>query len=167
MSTLTVEEVTLLVGAVTAASAIVGATLGAVVSYRIARQQLRATVRSSNRQEWINTVRDTTAEITGLVFAVSAMADLKGGGQSQITLAAEHVNRLGFLQRKLDLLLNPNEADHVELMESVNKYVLGSLYEATGKNPSHQIDVGEESARVTRLAQVILKREWERVKRGQ
>jgi len=56
------EHIMMLAAAVSAGAAIIGVVIGSVGSYFISRQQIKATVLSGNRQQWINTLRDCIAD---------------------------------------------------------------------------------------------------------
>lgn len=163
-------QVTLFVGLIGAGSALVGAILGAAVSYAIARQQFRATVLSGNRQAWINTVRDTVAEIQALALTVLGLYSA-GRDLMETTARGE---RLFYLQCKLELLLNPGEQDHRDLVECTTRYILKVLEPIMPEDrllPGtadrlRDIDPHTEGQTMTELAQRILKQEWQRVKKG-
>jgi triphosphoribosyl-dephospho-CoA synthetase len=59
------------------------------------------------------------------------------------------------------LLINPTEADHQELYRSIE-----TAFKRLQSEESHDSETDADIENITRLAQVILKREWQRVKRG-
>ena len=73
----------------------------------------------------------------------------------------EKVQRLVLAQTKIKLLLNPTEADHQRLFHAIET--------ATKRLQSEKALESETEAdieTITKLAQAILKREWQRVKHG-
>ena len=86
------------------------------------------------------------------------------GGLGPISARGElldKVERLVLVQAKIRLLLNPLEADHEELRGAID-VASQRLKAATWHEAQTEADVET----ITRLAQAILKREWQRVKRG-
>ena len=72
----------------------------------------------------------------------------------------ERVARVEFLRSKIRLLINPNEADHLKLVENISVPITGCQ---TDEDLKKMITAREE---LPIIAQKILKREWERVKKG-
>ena len=156
----------MLSGFIVAVGAIVGVVIGSLVSFLIARQQFKATVISSNRQQWINTLRDsiadfqTKAKIATLEAnlashdAASAAADPEGFDEAMKTMR--------LLIYKIALLINPKETDHAELLSLLRKLWDFCVNGDTSDDESLE---GLQSS-ITSTGQKILKREWERVKRG-
>ena len=66
---------------ISAGSALFGAALGLLGSYRVAMIQFRANVISANRQAWINTLRDTLAEFHSLMLMGLPQADASEGAR--------------------------------------------------------------------------------------
>ena len=109
-------------------------------------------VLSANRQVWVNDVRNTLANF---IVAVDHLAIVSSGGQlgSDVHLLAKTMNEHVLHLKRLQLLSNPNEADHIELIRLCNEYTNTITNNAS-------IDQKELIAQ----GQVVLKREWERVK---
>jgi hypothetical protein len=55
---------------ITAIATLFGVGMGAFVSYRIARAQFRATVISTSRQQWIETLRTSVSELDAAVTII-------------------------------------------------------------------------------------------------
>ena len=147
---------------VSAVTALVAVIVGPLVSVLVAKNQINASVVSSNRQEWINRLRDELATLVGIVHHLpSAHAN---GSVTTNEAIAEHGKFVEQFQ-VIKLLINPKETDHQELVrlieladkkiiDSINKKVAGaSEFEAVGQ-------------RIVAQSQIVLKREWERVKNG-
>src|SRR5262249_28131551 len=57
------------VSLISASTALVASIIGPIVTLTVARRQYNATVVSSSRQKWIETLRDTLAELIALIRA--------------------------------------------------------------------------------------------------
>jgi hypothetical protein len=156
-ATVTTEQLNIIVPAITT---IAGATIGAAISYLVGRQQFNANVVSANRQAWINTLRDAVSEYQS---CVSGMTVFLTAGQIHSSEFRERLDRLLFLDSKIKLLINPDEANHQKLVEIVSS--LRSIsQESTGEELKRMLSLQDE---LTVITQKILKSEWERVKKGQ
>ena len=118
------------------------------------QSQIHANVVSSNRQKWVDSLRDELAEFL-------AERDLLTAKLNDIDRDAASVRqssaRLTRLFHQLQLRLNPNEEDHRRILELAD--------ELSGK-PKDELNnnmIGE----LVSLAQAVLKREWNRVKAGE
>ncbi len=157
-------EITSLIAAATALLAVI---LGPLVTLWVAQKHARISIRSQNRQAWINTLRDTISEFVAISTLGSAIVDAK-----DMHLKAE---RLLFLEAKIKLLLNPNERDHKKLIELVTKCRLAladdikKLTPSDDDSPEKSVSEsqGELISVLVPLAQSVLKREWERVKKAE
>ena len=154
---MTTEQLNIVVPAITT---IAGATIGAAISYLVGRQQFKANVVSANRQTWINTLRDTVSEYQS---SVSRMTVFLSMGKINSDEFRERLDRLIFLDSKIKLLANPNEANHQNLVEIVSS--LRSISEeAKDEELKRMLSLQDE---LTVITQKILKSEWERIKKGQ
>lgn len=140
---------------------VAGAAIGALIAYLVGRQQFKATVISANRQAWINTLRDTVAEYQSCVGVMSFLLVSENlANMINSSEFRERLARVEFLRSKIRLLINPNEADHVKLVEIISEPVAGGLTDESLKR------IGTARDEIAMISQKILKREWERVKRG-
>lgn len=153
---------------VSATTALVASLVGPLVTLSVARRQINASVLSANRQKWIETLREMLAELISLLVAVVVVKarwrDNWNGGMG--ALAAEpglltKLERIVLVQWKIRLLINPLEADHRELYRTIE-----STLERLKAEGSSDAETSADIEQITRLAQSILKREWERVKKG-
>jgi type II secretory pathway pseudopilin PulG len=143
---------------------------------RIATRQIADNI-SSKRQNWIDELRKDAAEF---LTVVSRIQELKRTRVEQIIAMTDIANdfkerlsaemRAKELGTRIKLRLNPNEAVHNRLIELIS--------EMTSKG--HELNrryTAEEEAQVARIfneannavvehLQIILKYEWERVKKG-
>ena len=143
----------------------VGPTLG----WLIARQQIRSAsklamgqIHSSlevankqivapMRQAWINTLRELLAEVSS-----TSMHYYLAGQDGR--LEAEY-QRIGLLEERIKLMLNPREANHIKLESLVRELVGASNPQSL--ETDHFLQTYTE---LTKLARVVLKEEWDRVK---
>lgn len=145
---------------ISALSALSGVTIGSLFSYFIAKKQINATVISANRQQWINTLRDCVSELLSLItpIAIYSRDDMWSKNEK-----LEKFNRAMLLRSKIKLLINPNENDHNELVNLIE-----IIFSRLGKEQSSENDkaIGQLQISITSQSQIILKKEWERVKKG-
>jgi hypothetical protein len=160
------ERIALLVPGITALAAIVGVVIGSIVSLLIARQQFKATVISANRQQWINTLRDCIADFqtkTKIALVETSLAlNNETAVASNVKDHDEALKGMRFLVNKTALLLNPNETDHSELIllfKQLEDHCING-------DPNERTKEEKLQDSITSIGQKILKREWERVKRG-
>lgn len=104
------------------------------------------------RQQWINELRNTIIELTAKSshYAVAGIEDREDKEYYRITE----------LEHKIMLLINPNEEDHSRLLLLVREMKRN----LSGIGIEAETIFWERHQEVINLSQVILKREWERVK---
>jgi hypothetical protein len=130
--------------------------LAPLVSWWTAKRQANVAVLSSNRQAWINNLRDTCAEYISTAHVLSLVRDDELHGKYE---------RMLFLEAKINLSLNPLEIDHQQVCALVSKSMdaaARTLPKRTSENVAELRGMLEE---LVRLVQRVLKREWERVKK--
>jgi hypothetical protein len=157
---------------VAAGAAVLAAVIGPLVSLlilrkqnasaeRVARMQISASLVSASRQAWIEKLRDTIAEFQAALLNLGFQG---GHSVSRGLDEAERVERAVLLRARIALLINPNEPDHKRLLELVDRCL--DLTYASGPEPRREL-AAVSQIELTGLAQVILKREWVRVKTGE
>lgn len=164
---------------VAAVTALFAVFLSPLVSYWIARRQINAQVISVNRQEWINTLRDYVAEFLNLTAFLKGLEpvppvtpSMLGGSvdereEAQLVresnaIESERLERIHLALAKINLLLNPKEKDHQDLVKLLND----SLSATREHLSNREAVVHYRRKEIIALSQKILKKEWERVKRG-
>ena len=153
---------------VSASTALIASVAGPIVTLRVGRQQFRANVLSVNRQRWIENFRDGIASLVSQLHAASnlraAMSPLPLATFANDASLLRRVEELTRTTTKIELMLNPHEADHQRL-HALMEQTLGWL--RADPSPPDLIEKTEAAAiEITRTTQGILKREWTRVKRG-
>jgi hypothetical protein len=149
---------------VSACTALVASIAGPFVTLVVAKRNFNATVLSANRQKWIETLRETLAELISLLITALVVKDNWHGGRGALIAEPallDKVQRMVLVQTKIRLLLNPNEADHQRLYQ-----VLDTTRMRLQSEESQETETEADIEAITKLAQAILKREWMRVKHG-
>lgn len=150
---------TALISAVTALTAVL---VGPVVTLYVAKKQIKSSVVSANRQEWINRLRN---EIASFVQEVKHVPSAYSADAIAVEEAIAKHGAITLKEQVVKLLLNPNEKDHQELlalMATASKKALNAIN--TKRGLSNVLD--EVTDPIVLQTQKILKAEWERVKRG-
>jgi hypothetical protein len=148
---------------VTAITALVAVLVGPLLSIYVARKQINAAALSTNRQEWINKLRNVLAELITIIRHVPPAY-----AANSIT-GIEAIAKHGELTEKVELvklLLNPKETDHQELVRLVTS-ASTQMRDSINQQQGNAVKLGEAAERVVAQSQIILKREWERVKKGE
>ena len=187
MITLTPEWFAAIAALLSAAVAVVAAVVGPIVTVRmtnrqlresreiaerqmresrdIAQRQINASVVSTSRQNWINSLRDAIADLLAAAARLQQLMASAGG----VTVGTPpdplpYIEKAILLRSRIALLINPLEEDHKNLVILVDELinVIGVSHD-----PAAVKRAGELKAEITKQGQAILKREWERVKEGE
>jgi hypothetical protein len=161
-------EATPLLGLVSACTALVASIVGPVVTLAVARRQFNATVISSNRHKWIETLRDMLAELISLLATAlvikSKWKDNWREGHGPLDAEPALLDKFEHIilaQAKVQLLINPADADHQRLSEAIDD-ATRRLRSEESPNTDTEADI----RLIVEMGQSILKREWQRVKLG-
>jgi hypothetical protein len=161
-------EVSTVVSLVSASTALVASIVGPVITLTVARRQFNATVISASRQKWMETVRDTLAELIALInTALVVKSNWKekwDRGRAPLhtdPAMLEKFLHIVLSQSKIELLINPTDADHQLLCETIET-AISRLRAEESQESETQSDIQN----ITCLGQAILRREWQRVKVG-
>ncbi|HZZ77165.1 MAG TPA: hypothetical protein VFE62_01520 [Gemmataceae bacterium] len=147
-----------IVQVMTAATAVLAIVVGPCAAVYVAKLQIRASVVSNNRQQWINSLRDTLSEFLAKQLMVRSLnAERRANDLSLPRI--EDTARLTF---KIRFLL-ADEPAHNELAELVSR-LADSMNQQKPEN--RIVDVSACLDRIEDLAISIFKHEWERVKAG-
>ena len=156
------------VSLVSVCTALVASIAGPLATLRVSRRQFNATVLSTGRQKWIDSLRDLLADLMSQLAGLSVLKNgwtgAWNGGLGLLhadpSLVAK-IERLVLVRWKIRLLLNLNEADHQELDQ-----LIGGAVQRLRDEPPREADTDADIENISCQAKGILKREWERVKRG-
>jgi hypothetical protein len=161
-------EIAPVVGLVSACTALVASIVGPVVTLSVARRQFNATVISSNRQKWIEGLRDVLAQLIALLATALVVKSKwkdkwrEGHGPLDAEPAMlDMFERIVLAQAKVQLLINPADLDHQRLIEAIDD---ASRRLRAEQSPDSETEADIRA--IVELAQSILKREWQRVKQG-
>ena len=161
-------EIGSVVSLVSASTALVASVVGPVITLTVARRQFNATVISANRQKWIETLRDTLAALVallrGALVVKSKWKDKWDRGHGPLNAdpaMLEKFEHIVLSQSKIGLLINPADADHQLLYETIETAISRLRAEE-----SLEAETQSDIQNITRLGQAILRREWRRVKVG-
>ena len=153
---------------ISACTALAASIIGPIVTLRVARRQFNATVLSTNRQRWIETLRDMVSELISLlVFSLTVRSAWKSkwdkgrGPLREDTALLQKLERIVLAHSKIRLLLKPADVDHQQLDRAIDIAIKRLQAEE-----SLDSDTEADIETITRLSQVILRQEWERVKLG-
>jgi len=157
---------------ISAATALIAVVLGPMSAYAIAKRQITASVVSTNRQAWINQLRDHLAQLHSLLFRLP-MA-LKGPGgiltQQQVGSLFDRYNaaldEAALLRAKIVLMLNPKEQAHIELAQLLDRALTTASDASLSESQPKLDELLGYREQLTSKSREILKGEWERVKAG-
>ena len=135
--------------------AFVAVFLGPILSAWVARRQIVAPI----RQKWIDELRDLITEFLSTAQMIVVAND--SGILNEDELDKETYKKMLSIERKLTLMLNPNEQLHNNLMELIR-----ALLDKIEHGTSNLLEFGPLVRNITETAQSILKKEWVRVKNG-
>ncbi len=145
---------------ISAITALIAVAVGPIVSVYLSKRQIHASVVSSNRQKWIDNLRDQLSEV---ITSIRILCLHRSMELIENTELNDRIEKLVLLEAKINLLLNPNEADHKILSE-----IIHAAIDKIGAGNEREKRVGAQKLLKSLLlqSQHVLKREWERVKSG-
>jgi hypothetical protein len=157
-----------LVSFVSALTALIATIAGPFVTLYVARTQFRATVRSANRQRWIDEFREQIAHFCA-ELAISAQVRDKIVKDGRIAVQAEpeflqSFGRLVYTANKIRLMINPLEREHQELLELINDLL--RRFRTASAEDDLQAEGQAIVERMVTMSLDIIRREWHRVQRG-
>jgi hypothetical protein len=129
----------------------------------LSKQVINRDILSKNRQEWINTLRESVSgylsshELSKLILQFD-----KKGKETPPEYRAEFKTWQSLLY-KIELLLNPNEGKSRKLIDLMTQLNLSTDYHSMSKENEYEKIKNE----IIHVTQTILKEEWERVKKIQ
>ena len=133
----------------------------------IAKRQIQASVVSANRQNWINDLRECVSGfMTSAKLATVEDALASSPARSFAADAESHneaMKQMTLLYNKAALLINPGEEDHRRLAN----LMIEMIEFCSNGDPLDYERHNELQDLITKVSQQVLKREWERVKRGE
>lgn len=128
---------------------------------RLAKITHNSTIVSNNRMQYLKEVRDTAVEISAFLKSFSfryTIANENGEGKEFIDSQDKSLEKSTSLYTKMILLLNPKEPETPNVISSL---------EALSKLSFEDVDLQTYNSYMTQFndtMQIILKKEWERIK---
>ena len=144
---------------ITALIALLAVVVGPFVAIIVARWQIRATVVSSNRQNWINDLRERISEFITLAHTIIIKRQTMAQTEEPLTHDYHSIYRLSNI---IELMLNPKENEHTILL----KLILGTLAATSANLETASPVIIKNTEQILVLSKQILKKEWEKVKKG-
>lgn len=144
-----------------AVAALIAIAIGFIGTLYATRRQIDASLVSTSRQRWIDSLRDSVAEFLAVTAQLRYTVIAAAPGEWH---KAPGYEKAIFLRVKIALLSNRTEADHMRLVALLDEMLSLS---ATLQDSAAQHRAAELQAAITSQSQAILKREWERVKAGE
>jgi len=142
---------------IAASTALVAVVIGPFLTIRAAKTQMLGPM----RQAWINSLRDTVSEFSASIHAGQLQTTVHALANNELSHAT-HVSNHGHLQNtyqmkeKIWLLINPKEAEHLELARLAE-----CAYEAYASS----LDTTIPLHTLRKYTQKVLKKEWDVVKK--
>lgn len=143
------------------------------VNWLVARRQMQTSLAVAQkqviapmRQKWIDSLRDRVAEFVSTAHwryvsggdQVVPLPDDDEKFEEHESMQLQHVERkLIFMLNQIELMLNSKEEDHIVLMQALR----GLARSCSG----HEMNISEEMTHVRNSCKVVLKREWDRLKK--
>jgi hypothetical protein len=157
-----------LVGIISAVTALTASIVGPLVTLYVAKAQIRAAVRSANRQKWIEEFRETIARFCGQVaVATQIHGEIVMEGQISIP-ASSHILRdleqLISTATRIRLLVNPTDPSHDALVASVDDLIL--MFRDRGGQIDLQREAQDRTRQLAAQSLAIIRAEWVRVQKG-
>jgi hypothetical protein len=156
-----------LVSIISALTALVASVAGPFVTLYVARTQLRANVRSANRQRWIDEFREQVAHFCSeMAIAAQVRDKMVRDGRIVIQGEPEYLNAFGrliYTTNKIRLMINPLDPEHQELIDLLNG-LLAQFRDASADDDLR----AQGTALIEQLipkSVAIIRREWIRVQR--
>ena len=153
--------------------ALVSVIVGPLVSLKIAKSQIESSERLTNRQiispirqMWIDNLRQKMVYVleTSLRYYVSGcFEDIEMPDTEEETelLQKKMERKLSFLCTEIELMLNPDEEEHISLLKQLNDCWHSSM------DREKVVEYPDIHKSTSALCKSVLKREWERVKSGE
>lgn len=148
-----IKEITPFMSVLVALAAVI---LSPLFSGWIAKRQIVAPI----RQKWIDELRDLITEFLSTAQTLVLVHETNGI-LNQDDFDKETYKAMLSIERKLTLMLNPNELLHNDLMKYVRE-----LLDKVDHGAGNTLEFGPVVQRITETTQKILKEEWVRVKKG-
>lgn len=133
--------------------------LVAVVTYIIAKKQITNAGVTQFRQNWIDNLRDAISLFIAKAEMISVLE------RDDDENYREHFKELSQMQHKVELLLNPNENDHQEIVDLLEG-IRDTIHDDEMDDETLDEKIDELIDKLLDVSKRVLKREWNVVKKG-
>ena len=159
---------TALISIISASTALVASVTGPLVTLYVSRTQIKAAVRSANRQKWIDEFRELIASFCAQV-ATSTQVREQVFKDGRVSISAgstllDHFERLIFTATKIRLMVNPLDAEHRKLIEVVEALLI--RFRTAAASEDLQEEAQARARQVITMSLAIIRHEWLRVQKG-
>lgn len=155
------------VGLVSAVTALVASITGPLVTLHIGRSQIRASVLAANRQKWIEAFRDAvSAFCSHVAVIVHSRERVLREGRLHLAADPEMMRRfeaLVLVFTKIRLLTDPTDPEHRQLLQVMHELL--RYLETAGPDADVRHEAEATVTRITDMCLAVLRREWARIKR--
>ncbi len=157
------DVMTEIIALISALTALAATALAPLVSLYNEKKKIAAQVVSTNRQIWINALRDDLAHF---ITEIRHIAAAHAANAITTKEAIARYEAMTVCEERVKLRLNPAESNHNELVRLMGN-ASKCLQEAINKKQSMAQQLDDMSNLIVKEAQDILKSEWNRVKNGE
>ena len=157
-----------LISIISATTALMASIAGPLVTLYVARMQIRASVRSGNRQRWIDEFRDAISIFCGQIAATTQVRE-KVFKDGRISISEQHellreFERLIFTATKIRLMVDPGDGDHARLIASIDELLM--MFRTATSDEDVQEVARTSALQIVEMSLGIIRREWLRVQKG-
>lgn len=138
---------------------LVAVIISPIVSLIIARRQIRANTISTNRQNWINPLRELVSNLISEIQIIPVAISERISTQQVIL---EQFKKITQIEREIVLMLNPDEPAHMQLEDHIRN-IVKNMECLRNSEEFYNPNLADDILNATRP---LLKKEWERVKKG-
>lgn len=157
-----------LISIISASTALVASVTGPLVTLYVSRSQIKAAVRSANRQKWIDEFRELIARFCAQVAAATQVREqVFKDGRVSISAGSsvlDHFEHLIFTATKIRLMVNPTELEHQKLIEVVE--ALLTRFRTAPADDDLQSESQATARQIIAISLTIIRQEWLRVQRA-
>lgn len=137
-------------------TAIIAVFVGAIIQTQSSERSVRASVRSTNRQKWINDLREEVAGAMANLIFLQMMAKWEANPEERQKVIQQYIAHT----TKVALLINSSKQSHAELLREIHNAV--ALIQG---DEQEKMRLGISVTAIQHKAQGIFKEEWEKVKK--
>ena len=162
-----VAQVPAIISYLPAVTALFAVILAPIISLHITKKQIKASVVSNARREWIDALRNDAAEylvsITSTFMDWESARHLPSSVEDPLKKAKDNLQKAFLSGTKMRLRLNTLDQEQNELREVIGAFIIEAQ-----KGPKIAPDKQRElSENFDSLVHSILQRQWKKVQRGE